>query len=171
MGGLPGTNNENNINNNLGQGQRRNRDPDLENPNMYWSADVPDYIDHNDESFDALYLILLEARESNMGRYDEIPIRKLVARIIKEEKSIYVSGRNQVKIFCEERADANTLLSSETLKNEGYRAMIPPSLAFKKGFIKVNPIHSVSDVLVHTREDIRSCGNATYSTYRMTQRD
>lgn len=82
----------------------------------------------------------------NLGNYNPIAIGKLVARQIKGQRRIQVSRRDQIKISCNSWEDANTFLTSEILVREGYRILIPESLFYKKGFIKVKAIHSITDV-------------------------
>lgn len=82
-----------------------------------------------DDSFESPYLVIMEPSipNRNLGNYDPIAIGKLVARLIKGQRRIQINGRNQVKISCDSRDDANVLITSEILAREGYRTMIPES--------------------------------------------
>lgn len=50
-------------------------------------------------------------------------------------------------------ADANILLRADLLKQKGYRTFIPESLLYKKGFIRIRPEHSVTDIVNNMDED------------------
>lgn len=61
----------------------------------------------------------------NIGRYDPVAVGKLIAGIIQGSRRIFISGRNHIKIVCQNKEDANLLLSSEVLLQKGYKTFIP----------------------------------------------
>lgn len=119
-----------------------------ENAKIFWKTNGLNkftYSQHHAPPF----LVIMESEEGdrNLGRYDPIAIGKLVANYVSGDRTIYVSGRNQVKIFCQQLLDANNLLSSRELADRGYKTLVPESLLYKKGFIRVLSVHSVTEMI------------------------
>lgn len=102
-----------------------------------------------DKSFDPPYQVIMEGSIDgrNLGKYDPIAIGKLLARFIEGDRRIYITGRNQIKIHCNKIEDANLLLVSETLTNLGYRTLVPDSILYKRGSIRVRPEYSVLEII------------------------
>lgn len=94
-------------------------------------------------------------QDRNLGRYDPVAVGKLIGEIIQGKRRIFTSGRNQIKIWCEDRNDANILFASEALRDKGYRTFLPDSMVYKKGFIRIQPEHSVAEVVENMDLDKR----------------
>lgn len=109
------------------------------------------YDEHNESSF----LVLMESsrEDRNIGRYDPIALGKLIVHLIKGERRIFTIGKNQVKIWCHDRNDANILLKSDILTQKGFRTFVPESLLFKKGFIRIHPEHPVTEIVNNMDEE------------------
>lgn len=108
-----------------------------------------------DEFNEAPFLVLMESFDwdRGVGRYDPVAIGKLISKVVSGERRIIQSSRNQVKIWCTERNDANILLTAPILVEKGYKLFVPDSLLYKKGFIKILPEHSVTEVIENMDEE------------------
>lgn len=93
---------------------------------------------------------------SNLGRLDPIAIGKLVVIIIQGERTIHVSGRNQIKVFCETLDDANLPLTSPQIPSMEFLSFIPDSLFYGKGTINVINIYKVKDIIDNIDPQTRS---------------
>lgn len=106
--------------------------------------------------------------QRNLGKLDPIALGKLISKFIHGERKIYVSGRNQVKIFCESREDANTLLTSTEVSSLDLITFIPDSLIHSKGTINVKASYPVSEIINNLDEESRLL---VASATRKQQRD
>lgn len=89
----------------------------LKDPELFWSAPKldnrkclpPTY----DNSFDSPYLVLMESElpNVNLGRLDPNAIGKFIANVVDGSRKKYISGLNQIKIFCNKIEDVNYLYS------------------------------------------------------------
>lgn len=117
----------------------------------WYNKNLPKQLKKNiyDASFDAPFLVIMESNKpnKNLGRLDPIAIGKLVAKFIQGERTIHVSGRNQIKIFCDSIEDANLLLTSPQIPTMDFSTFIPDSLFYGKGTINVLNIHPVNDII------------------------
>lgn len=127
------------------------------NPQHEWYANQGIQIIQYNKLNEAPFLVLMEStvQNRNLGRYDPIAVGKLIGSIIQGKRRICSSGRNQIKIWCEERSDANTLFASEVLVNKGYRAYLPDSMIYKKGFIRAQLEHSVTEIIENMDQEHR----------------
>lgn len=82
------------------------------------------------------YVLLLESTVAgrNVRKYDPISLIDLLSPFIVGNKTITRNGKNQVKIFCEDRNSANSLITSRSLIQAGFKVFILDSFLSKKGF-------------------------------------
>lgn len=122
-----------------------------------WYANQGLQLIQYNELNEAPFLVLMEStlQNINLDRYDPIAVGKLIGGIIQGKRRIYSSGRNQIKIWCKERSNANTLFASEILADKGYRAYLPDSIVYKKGFIHAQLEHSVTEIVENMDQEHR----------------
>lgn len=89
---------------------------------IFWKSDSQSNFVYS-QQFQPPYIVIIEPKTQgrNLGRYDPIAIGKLVAEFIEGERTIYISGRNQIKVFYENLVDANILLPSLDMIDRCYR--------------------------------------------------
>lgn len=103
-------------------------------------------------------MVLIESTnpQRNLGKLDPIAIGKKFSKLITEDRKIYISGKNQVKILCDLLEDANSLLSSTELSDMELASYIPQSLLFRKGNINVQKTHSVTEIINNLDKETHS---------------
>ena len=76
------------------------------------------------------YIVLMESTRpvKNSDKYDQLALAECINLVIRGAKTIFYNGINQVKIQCEDREDANTLVRWQELMRGGFRLFIPSSL-------------------------------------------
>ena len=104
------------------------------------------------------YIVLMESTRpgKNLGKYDRLALAECIDLVIDGGRTIFYNGLNQVKIQCESREDANTLVRSQELMRGGFKMFIPSSLIRKKAF--TGPIdfrYSASDIVDKLDPEIR----------------
>ena len=80
------------------------------------------------------YIVIMESTRpgKNLGKYDRLALAECIDLVIDGGRTIFYNGLNQVKIHCESREDANTLVRSQDLMRGGFKLFIPSSLIRKK---------------------------------------
>ena len=117
------------------------------------------------------YIVLMESTRpgKNLGKYDRLALAECIDLVISGDRTIFYNGLNQVKIQCETREDANTLVRSKDLMWGDFRLFIPSSLIRKKAFIgPIDPKYSASDIANRLDPDLR---DLTVAVRRRTNDD
>ena len=84
----------------------------------------------------------------NLGKYDRLALAECIDLVVRGARTIFYNGINQVKIQCEDREDANTLVRSQELMRGGFKLFIPASLIRKKAFTgPIDPKYSATEIL------------------------
>ena len=117
------------------------------------------------------YIVLMESTRpgKNLGKYDRLALAECIDLVFDGGRTIFYNGINQVKIQCESREDANTLVRSQDLMRGGFKLFIPSSLIRKKAF--TGPIdlrYSASDIVDKLDSETR---DAMISVRRRTNDD
>ena len=117
------------------------------------------------------YIVLMESTRpgKNSGKYDRLALAECIDLVISEGRTIFYNRLNQVKIQCESREDANTLVRSRDLMRGGFKLFIPASLIRKKAFTSlIDPKYSAMDIADRLDRDLR---DVTVAVRRRTNDD
>lgn len=132
------------------------RTTSVDNSDIFWkTSEEGDFV--YSHQFEKPFLALIESSitSRNLGRCDPIAIGKLIAEFIDGERTITISGRNQIKVFCDNRNHANILLTSQNLRERGFITFVPESLIYKKGFIRVLAKYPITEIIENLDKNSR----------------